>query len=439
MTAAAHIQRTPPQPSQRLYAPRGGALALFYCKDAEVVVEGPAGTGKSRACLEKIHLCLMKYPGARALACRKTRRSMTESVLVTYEEKVLPERSPIKAGPKRNMRQAYLYPNGSTLVIGGLDDADKIMSTEYDMIYVPEATEATEDDAEKLTTRLRNGVMPYQQLIMDCNPASPTHWLNQRANAGRTTRILSRHEDNPSVTESYLATLRNLTGARRARLYEGRWAAQEGLVYDFDPARHVVDRLPDGWHLWRKIRVIDFGYTNPFVCQWWAIDGDGRMYLYRELYMAQRTVQQHAAVITVLSGGETYEATVADHDAEDRATLEQAKIRTIPAFKAIAPGIQAVQERLKKAGDGQARLFLLRDALVSVDVRLQEAKKPYSTQQEFDGYVWPIGREGKNESEAPVKEDDHGMDALRYAVAYVDKLGTTFRPIKQRSYTGREL
>ena len=46
------------------------------------------------------------------------------------------------------------------LIIGGMDNADRIMSTEYDIILVVEATEISEDDAEKLGTRLRNGMMP---------------------------------------------------------------------------------------------------------------------------------------------------------------------------------------------------------------------------------------------------------------------------------------
>lgn len=416
----------PPDPRSRPYQPFGAALRAFYCREPEVLLDGPAGTGKSRALLEKVHLCLLKYEGARALIVRKTRASMTESVLVTFEDKVLPAGSPIKEGAQRRMRQAYHYPNGSELVVGGMDNADKIMSTEYDMIAVFESTELGEDDWEKLTTRLRNGVMPYQQMIGDCNPSGPSHWLNQRCLSGKTVRLLSRHEDNPTVTESYLEKLRALTAARRARLYEGKWAAQEGLVYDgFDAAVHVVSAMPAGWEQWKKIRSIDFGYTNPFVCQWWAVDPDGRMYLYREIYYTRRLVEDHARQIKELSAGERFEATVADHDAEDRATLERHGIHTTPAHKAITTGIQAVQSRLRPAGDERPRLFLLADSLVEADPELIEAKKPYSTQQEFGEYLWPKGHDGKPEKEVPIDDNNHGMDAGRYAVAHFDLVKRT--------------
>ena len=404
----ATLQRPQIDPRTRPYEPRGGALRLMRCRDRQVLMDGPAGTGKTLAILTKIDAALRRWPGARGLVVRKTRASMSQSVLVTYEEKVLPEGDPLKDGPSREHRTSYVYPNGSELVVGGMDKADRIMSTEYDIIGVVEATELTEDDWEKLTTRLRNAVMPFQQLISDCNPAGPQHWLNQRCLKGQTTRVLSRHEDNPTVTEDYLDTLRALTGARRARLYEGKWVAQEGLVYPEWGDANLIDEMPAGWQAWRKLRSIDFGFTNPFVCLWGAVDGDGRLYIYREWYRTQIIVSDHAARIKELSGDERYEATAADHDAEDRATLHRAGVLTVPARKAISPGIQAVEERIRPAGDGRPRLFLLRTALVEADPLLIEAKKPYSTEQEFGEYIWPKGQDGKPMKEVPVDDNNHG-------------------------------
>jgi PBSX family phage terminase large subunit len=420
MTALAYATtRQTPSPRQRPYRPYGAALDLFYCQADEVVLEGPAGTGKSRADLEKVHLCALKYPGMRALICRKTRASMTESTLVTYEDKVLPVGF-IRDDIKRSNRHSYPYPNGSEVVIGGLDKASRIMSTEYDMIVVPEATEATEHDWESLTTRLRNGVMPYQQIIADCNPDAPTHWLHIRCDTGKATVFFSRHTDNPTVTATYLARLENLTGVRKDRLFYGRRAAAEGIVYaDFDRRVHLIDRFPIP-AVWRRIRAVDFGYSNPFVCQWWAIDPDGRMYLYREIYHTKRTVTVHTKQIKALSEGEKIEATVADHDAEDRATMHEGGIETKAARKAISVGIQKVQERLKLAGDGKPRLYVLRDSLVEADPDLQEAKQPLCFEQEIDSYVWPKGGDGKPVKEVPVDAFNHAMDSGRYAVMYVD-------------------
>lgn len=390
-------------------------------------------TGKSRAGLEKLHLCALKYDGMRGLIVRKTRQSLSQSALVTFERKVLPPDSDIAL---YQTDQEYPYPNGSVVVVAGLDKPSKVMSSDYDMIYVQEATELTEGDLESLTTRLRNGVMPYQQLTADCNPGPPTHWLKRRADRGGILLLDSRHEDNPVLWDrkagdwtpagrAYIAKLDALTGVRKDRLRHGRWAAAEGMVYDaWDEALHLVDHFdpPREWpHYW----TVDFGYTNPFCWQDWVADPDGRIFLHRELYRTQGLVEDHARAILAASAGRPHPvAIVCDHDAEDRATLEKhVGLPTIGADKRVRAGIQAVQARLRPAGDGRPRLFVMRGALVERDPRRDDAKRPAATAEEFDTYVWttpgPSGVE-RRADEVPLKKDDHGMDALRYMVMYLD-------------------
>lgn len=412
----------------------GAAADLFSAARGEVILSGPAGTGKSRACLQYLHYLATNHPGMRGLIARKTRESLTQTALVTFEEKVLTraEYEVIAAGTKRSGRQSYRYPNGSELVVGGLDRPTKIMSTEFDVAYVQEAIELLEDDWESITTRLRNGVTPRQQIIADTNPDGPQHWIKRRADAGRLLMLESRHEDNPMLWDressgwtkaglAYIGKLDGLTGVRKPRLRYGKWVQAEGAVYEeWDRAVHIVDRfeIPGSW---RRIRSIDFGYTNPFVCLWIAIDHDGRMYVYREMYKTRRTVKVHAGEIRRLSGDERYEFTVADHDAEDRATLLENGIPTRAANKAVTRGIEAVQERLKVAGDGRPRLFYLRDSLVERDEGLVEAKKPCGLTEEIDGYAWSKGDDGRTLGEEPVKLNDHAVDALRYAAMAIDR------------------
>ena len=90
------------------YGPRGAAAELFRNKAPEVLIEGPAGTGKTRAVLEYVNWLCESYPGIRVLLFRKTRTSMSESVLVTWEEKVLWDGHPARTGDaQRNTRQHY--------------------------------------------------------------------------------------------------------------------------------------------------------------------------------------------------------------------------------------------------------------------------------------------------------------------------------------------
>jgi phage terminase large subunit len=305
------------------------------------------------------------------------------------------------------------------------------MSSEYDCAYVQEATELTEDDWESITTRLRNGRVSFQQIMADCNPDAPHHWLKQRCDRGATKLIYCRHEDNPRLYdngewtpagEDYLARLDALTGVRYERLRLGKWAAAEGLVYDtFDPAIHLYKHMVSPPKEWPRYWSVDFGWTNPFAWQAWAEDPDGRLYLYREIYRTQTLVEDHAAAIRAATKGEPPPRDVfCDHDAEGRATLErELGVSTSPAHKSVLEGIEAVKARLKVAGDGKPRLFICRDALVERDTRLVEAKRPICTAQEILEYIW----DDKAKKEAPRKESDHGLDALRYLISGVDLVG----------------
>lgn len=402
----------------------------------------------------------LKYPGMRGLIVRKTLASLGSTALVTWREHVIPEALSggivkFYGGSPQESPQ-YKYRNGSVIVVGGMDKATRIMSSEYDAAYVQEAIELTENDWESIITRLRNGRVPYQQLMADTNPAEPTHWLKVCCDRGDALMLESRHEDNPilfdddgNLTErgrDYLAKLDRLTGVRYHRLRKGLWVAAEGIIYEgWDPAVHLVDRfpIPQDWVRWWSV---DFGYTAPFVLQFWAEDPDGRLWLYREIYHTRRLVEDHArqALRLVRRCEECCESSAADHDchacrrcrlvwteprpraiicdhdAEDRATLERhLGMSTTAAKKTVSDGIQAFQARLRVAGDGRPRLYLLRDSLVERDPELEEASRPTCTAEEIPGYVWAI-KPGGELKEEPLKEDDHGMDGGRYMVAHRD-------------------
>lgn len=443
---------------------RGAARQLLSDRSPEVLTVGAAGTGKSFGALWKIHLmCLLngKCPegcerehehhdrGMKALIVRQTLKSLTSTGLVTFREQVAPDAIAQRIvwwyGGSGEKPAQYIYENGSSIVVGGLDNPDKVMSTEYDVIFVQEATDIALESWEKLNSRLRNGRVSFQQLLADCNPQQPSHWLKKRCDEGKTKMLISRHEDNPrlfrmlddgtfEVTpygQAYIARLDNLTGVRYLRLRKGKWAAAEGLIYeDWSPDRNVIDRkvLPLDWP---RYWSVDFGYTNPFVWQMWAIDPDGRAYLEKEIYRTKRLVEDHAKDILRVVVGENGkwkyprpQAVICDHDAEDRATLERhLGFGTVAANKTVSEGIQAVQARVRLAGDGLPRLFILRDALVERDDELKQAGLPTCTLEEIDGYVWkpkPGGTLPKEVPDEPLKKDDHGCDAMRYLVAHHD-------------------
>src|SRR5215469_7517954 len=86
---------------------RGAAKRLILDKSPEVLLHGPAGTGKSMASLMKMAICAEKYGGMRGLFLRKFRATITDTALVTWEDKVLAKGHPALSGPKRTQRHIY--------------------------------------------------------------------------------------------------------------------------------------------------------------------------------------------------------------------------------------------------------------------------------------------------------------------------------------------
>ncbi len=354
---------------------------------------------------------------------RKAREWTNKSIVPFFAQTVVGRDPRVKHNKSEG---AFYYDNGSVVYSGGMLDDKQRESVRsiggaggLDGAWFEEANAFTRQDYEEVTARIRHTAAPWQQVILTTNPDSAAHWIyNDLIQGGGATVYYSGAKDNPYNPPAYLEALKKLSGVLRARLVEGKWVQAEGAVYDeYDPAIHVIDRdqCPE---FIRRARAIDFGFTNPFVCQWWGFDNDGRMYLYREIYKTKQLVEDMAAQIISLTGSEPISYTVADHDAEDRATLERHGIITDPANKDISTGIQLVQARLKIQGDGKPRLFVVRGALVESDDLLEAAKKTLCTQDEFPAYSWPKSNDGKPIKEAPVKINDHGMDAMRYAAMY---------------------
>lgn len=392
------------------------------------------GTGKTLAALTKLYLVLDKYPGARGLLVRKTRYSLSESALVTWENSVLPLgiNNPMVQGAARSHRQNYSFPNGSELVLGGLDKPGKILSAEYDIVICCQAEDMLESDIDAIAGCMRNNQVPYQQIICECNPSYNHHWLNVNK-GGRFTRLKSSMKDNPiywdrtkgawtPLGDSYFTNfLSSLSGVARERYVEGRWANQEGLVYEeFDSSVHVMKSQPYGedhpLRLKRFVGAIDWGYTAPFVAQVWGVDSDGRMYLLSEVHKTRLVMAEITERIQYLSKLYPVETWVCDNAEPDKIQdLVNAGIDAIPTKKkTIEHGIGLVKDRLKIQGDGKPRIFFFDNALREEDVALREAAKPVSVIQEMDAYVWD-GDKG-----VPKDANNDSLDALRYAAEYLN-------------------
>lgn len=427
---------------------------VMRSRDPRVLVDGPLGTGKSRLLLEKARAFALKYPGCRVLLLRKQRKWMTETVLVTWEQEVVLKGELMPDRIQRASRASYRFRNGSEVVVAGLDDPQSVFSSQFDLILIFEATEVSQPTVESVDGRLRNNKAPYQQLLMDCNPSSPNHWLHVKFTTGWCRRLPMRHTDNPALFarnpdgglklgadgepvptrygRDYLARLATgLSGVRALRLLKGLWVQAEGVVYEgFDPALHVKRRADfPGWQARDQLWAVDFGFNDPFVWQQWTRWDDDTWVLTREIHLPGLLVEDAAKLILIAAAADRPPmAVVCDHDREDRATLERHLGRgTVPANKRdVLAGLNAVATRLKPGANGRPRLVVCEDSLENApNPERLAAGSPVGFVAEIETYQWKPNKDAQGgfAKDEPLDRDNHSMDACRYAVGWMDAFG----------------
>lgn len=418
---------------------RRGAIKELFAMEregrfpSELLIEGPAGTGKSRGWGEFLYKLTQKYPGTRGAILRKTRVSLTESFLVTWEGDVLLPDDPAREGPTRAHRSTYTWPNGTEVWIGGLDNPTRLYSAQFDWIYVQEATELTLDEWERLARALRNHKMPFQFIGGDCNPDAPTHWLNQRCIQGKTARLVSRHKDNPSIRPEYVARLSNLTGVRRRRLFLGEWCAAEGMVWEtYDAATNIIDE-PE----WRTSLGIveyrasfDWGSTHPGVLGIWGLDSRKRATLVATWQRTGMTPQWWAERLCDAMREFQIQRAVGDPSRPEMIRLMNDCLGQRGYSRIVYPannkkastgagdmgGLALVKWGFTKDETGTPRIRFLRNALRGgPDPELLEGFKPTWVCEEIPSYVHARDASGEFMFETTDKDcADDGCDMTRY-------------------------
>ena len=395
----------------RLY---GNNLKAYRCHDPEMILAGPADTGKTLTILTKLHYLAHKHADASIVIARKQQTDMYATVLASFEDIIL-KHDPSVHPYGGEKAQWYDYPSGARIWVAGLDKAGKVLSGQHDVIYVNQCEEISLADWETLTTRTtgRAGHVPYPQTIGDCNPGPPTHWVRQRARQGHVTFIESRHKDNPELYdpktgemteqgEKRIGNLKRLSGTRYQRLYLGLWAAPEGMIYEhFDEQRHVVKTqpLPPFWP-----RFIGIDPTGAQIAAIWVAWDNENMVLnvYRE-YMQPFgvTTPQHRKAIENLSKGEMIMAWIGGGPSERQQRVDWGGLQE-PGITDVWSGIDRINSLLKDGG------IVIHDCCQNLLSEIGEYRRV-------------IGRDGVVMNKIEDKERFHCLDALRYVVAWLSR------------------
>jgi len=241
------------------------------------------------------------------------------------------------------------------------------------------------------------------KMWFNCNPDNPAHWFyNEWIKKSAEKRALYVHftmDDNPSLSSAMKERYKRLySGSFYERFVLGRWTASYGAVYPmFNSKVHLYSGEVE---CERFVISCDYGTVNPSSFGLWGLSR-GVWHRLREYYYsskregAQRTDEEHYAALEELAGGRRIEKVIVDPSAASfiECIRRHGRFRVVKADNDVITGIRHVSTALR-----QNRL------------RFHESCRDIL--REFQLYCW----NEKTGSDAPVKENDHAMDDMRYFV-----------------------
>lgn len=333
-----------------IFSPHDGPQTQFLAApETEVLYGGAAGGGKSYAMLAD-PLRYAHNPSMRALLLRKTMPELIELIDISRVMYV-------KAFPGAKFQEQkgrWLFPSGATLQFSFVDndkDVFRFMGQAFTWIGVDELGHfATPFVWNYLRSRLRRtdqSIIPYMRAT--ANPGGlggwwikkmfvqPSNWntpfwatdidtnrtlvfpdIEQVAPELRGKPLFKRRfipaklTDNPSLMQSpdYMAMLASLPEVERKRLLEGDWDVSEDSAFpEFRRDLHVIKSFQPPAS-WTRFRACDYGYVAWAAVLWFAIDYQGVIHVYKELYrkgldaekLAERVLEMEADEPRPLSG-----------------------------------------------------------------------------------------------------------------------------------------
>lgn len=269
------------------------------------------------------------------------------------------------------------------------------------------------------------------KLWFNCNPESPSHWFYQEwilQAQGKLARYFHfTMDDNPSLSPAVRRRYERLySGTFYQRFILGEWTAAQGLIYPFMTPQQAWD-VPQGVGE-RYVISCDYGTVNPSSFGLWGKFG-GRWYRVEEYYYdsrqigTSRTDEEHYAQLEALAQGKSVDCVVVDPSAASFLAVirRHGKFRTVPARNQVVDGIRQVGVALKQG-----------------DIRI--CRNCIHSMREFGLYRWNDDRS----RDAPIKENDHAMDDIRYFVATIlqgeeDGLIALAAPRRPAGWRGRRI
>ena len=377
---------------------------LLKCDHRWNMKIGATGSGKSwldYAVVIPRRLMALKGQGA-AVILGNTQGTANRNILEPMRE-IYGDRM---VGPIRADNSAQMF--GAKVYILGADkktNVDRLRGMTIEYAYGDEMTTWAQEVFEMLKSRLR---CEHSYFDGTANPENPGHYIKKFIESGAD--IYCQHStifDNPFLPADFIQNLcKEYEGTVYYKRYIlGEWALAEGIIYDmFDRQKHLVrledveDQLVGPCYV-----SCDYGIQNATVFKMWQKGEDGVWYNTKEYYYSgrdqagQKTDAEYVEDLLAFLDGASPRAVIVDPSAAS--FIEALRRAGLPVMKAKNEVLNGIRM--------QAGLLALG--------KIKYADTCENTVREYEGYAWDPRAAARGE-DAPIKENDHCMDADRYFI-----------------------
>jgi PBSX family phage terminase large subunit len=430
------MSQTLPEPGVTVvkddFVPNRKQLAFWdACHDPgaeEILFDGAIRSGKTQAAAKLIVAWAWKYggPNWKFVVMRKTYRELADSVQAAFyrgDGKMPPCCPPGLIEKFLAKDETLILKNGAQILFRSAENAsdteDKIRNVTIAGFFIDQVEELTGSAYfqlyETLTSRMSDPRGPGKALLV-ANPGPEDHWVHNRfvdelTKEGQTRRVTVTLMDNEhNLTPNYVARMKRRKETNPMfyrRFILGEWGAFGGKRFPgWDPALHVCEpfEIPQGWEV---IQGIDYGWANPTASVWIAIDYDGRWWVVGEHFEKEKPVSFHAAAMKQLEADLNISPSSIWMDPSTWAKRTEYES---PGMEFADYGIFAARAQNDRLG-GWNR----------IDEMMSERMKDGFPRLRFFNTCPNVIRELpsakiKDGTDDIEKENDHAIDALRYAI-----------------------
>ncbi len=240
------------------------ANRLLASKATNIMLRGGSRSGKTFLIIRAMCIRAMKAPNSKHAVFRFRFNHAKASIWKDTLPKVMRLCFPQVPLGLNETDLVATFPNGSQLILGGLDDkarVEKILGGEYSTIYFNESSQIPWSSIEVAMSRLAENSGLALKAYFDCNPPSKLHWSYQlfRLKLKPGTKealpdpddyvemLVNPADNRANLPAKYFDILGGMSAAQRLRFERGEWASEvNGALWSIEDRKAHDERVIPG-------------------------------------------------------------------------------------------------------------------------------------------------------------------------------------------------